>query len=92
MDLARWLDDRDSRESLRVAFGVEKSVSDCRALGSVRWVSHRPVGGGECAAIGGSVAGGQGHPCGRFLALLTVGCLCILSRISARVPMVTVPI
>jgi hypothetical protein len=34
----------------------------------------------------------EAHPCGRLLALLTLGCRCILSRISARVPMVTVPI
>jgi hypothetical protein len=32
------------------------------------------------------------HPSGRILALLTIGCRSILSRISARVPMVTVPI
>jgi hypothetical protein len=34
----------------------------------------------------------EAHSCGRLLALLTLGCRCILRRISARVPMVTVPI
>jgi hypothetical protein len=34
----------------------------------------------------------KAHSCGRLLARLTLGCRCILRRISARVPMVTVPI
>jgi hypothetical protein len=35
---------------------------------------------------------GAPQPWGRILALLTLGCRCILSRTRARVPMVTEPI